>query len=63
MKYTRKDIIGQVEEFEGDPIEIMEMIKLIDMDSKGSVLPYIDSGCYGISILEDELIGGFEDEI
>ena len=57
MKYKRKDSIGQVEEFEGDPIEIMEMIKLIDMDSKGSVLPYIDSGCYGISIMEDELIG------
>lgn len=47
MKYKRKDIIGQVEEFEGDPIEIMEMIKLLKLEDDNKIeVDFDEEGLY-----------------
>lgn len=37
MIYTRKDVIGQVETFEGEPIEIMGMIKLLKLEDDNKI--------------------------
>lgn len=47
MKYTRKDIIGQTETFEGDTIEIMGMIKLLKLEDDNKIeVDFDEEGLY-----------------
>lgn len=57
MKYIRHDVIGQSEEFEGSPAEIMTLLKLFEMDENEEVIPYVTSDeCFIISFPEDAVI-------
>lgn len=47
MIYKRKDLIGQEETFEGDTIEIMGMIKLLEINQRGGIeADFDDEGIY-----------------
>lgn len=37
MKYTRKDLVGQTEIFDGEPSEIMLFIKLLEKNDNNEI--------------------------
>lgn len=58
MIYKRKDLIGQEETFEGDTIEIMGMIKLLEINQRGGIEAEVDEdGMYLIIDGEEDRDG------